>query len=211
MLGLRTSSVLVLDDSDEDALKIQRALALAGIGSVLVPGAPDAVRPEDPLSGIRVAVLDIDLGVGHDAASRVDHTMDIVRPLIDKENGPFVALAWTANDDCFEPFGRELRTPECRPVPIAMIAKDLVPGPKEDDRSRALLGAIEAAIAQAPALEFANLWEQIVRDAGTGARVSLALAERPGAEKPQAPDFLSALLRAGPKATRPPPGTTRPE
>ena len=197
MHGLRTSSVLVLDDKEEDALKIQRALALEGIGALLVPGAPEQLRPARPLSGVRVAVLDIDLGVGTDAVSRVRHTMGIVRHLIDARNGPFVAVVWTGNDEYYQLFEEELRTLECRPVSIEKIDKAPVLDLAEEECSRELLGAIGRAVERAPALEFANLWEQVVRDAGTDTLVSLALAEQPGDGESQAMSFLSALLRAG--------------
>ena len=196
MHGLRTSSVLVLDDSDEDALKIQRALALQGIGAVLVPGAADQPRPEKPLSGIRVAVLDIDLGVGTDAVSRVRHTTGIVGSLIGPDNGPFVAVVWTENKDYYELFEQELGTLECPPVSIAKIDKPPVNEMPAEERPRALLGAIGDAVERAPALEFSNLWEQIVRDAGSDTLVSLALAKQPGDGSSQAMDFLAALLSA---------------
>ena len=196
MYGLRTSSVLILDDDDTDALKIQKSLALRGIGAVLVPGAFDEKRPDSPLTGIRVAVLDIDLGFGTSAPDRVHHTGSIIRSLIDGENGPYVAVVWTDRPEDFDLFQEELRTIPCPPVLTVKLEKGAVLSLKREERADAILQAIDNAVAGAPSLEFANLWEQIVRDAANDTIVSLALAEAPEGPGPKALAFLAALLKS---------------
>ncbi len=196
MHGLRTSSVLILDDDDDDAIKIQKALALRCIGAILVPGAPDELRPTCSISGIRVAVLDIDLGQGTDAPSRVRHTKSIVDPLIDRNNGPYVAVVWTSNSEDFDLFKNQLLTIQCPPVLTVMLDKTDVLSLDADESVAKILVTIEKAVADAPPLGFANLWEQIVRDAANDTLVSLNLDVPPASPQSKALAFFAALLRS---------------
>ena len=196
MHGLRTSSVMILDDDDDDALRIQKALALRRIGAILVPGAPDELRPQCPLNGIRVAVLDIDLGQGTDGPSRARYTRSIVDPLIDRDNGPYVAVVWTSNPEDFDLFKNQLQMIQCPPVLIVKLDKTDVLNLDADESATKILNAVEKAVADAPPLGFANFWEQTVRDAANDTLVSLALAEPPQADERKALAFLAALLRS---------------
>ena len=197
MHGLRTSSVLVLDDSDDDALEIQKALALEGIGTIFVSGAEGREQPSKPLRGIRVAVLDIHLlAVESDVAQQVRHTKGIVNGLIDRENGPYVAVAWTSNHDAFTLFAEELQKLDCPPALTVSLEKRPVLDLKGRDRAEKILGAVGDAIAQAPPLEFANLWEQIVHDAANDTVGSLALAATPPAGEARSLAFFAALLNS---------------
>ena len=197
MHGLRTSSVLVLDDSDKDALEIQKALALEGIGTIFVSGAEGREQPSRPLRGIRVAVLDIYLLQAEgDVVRQVRHTKDIVNQLIDEENGPFVAVVWTGNPEDFERFKGELQQIDCPPVSAVPLDKSLLDDWNKQECAEAILRAVDKAIESAPSLEFANLWEQIVHDAANDTIVSLALAEPPQGPDTRALAFLAALLKS---------------
>ena len=198
MHGLRTTSVLVLDDCDADALKISKALAQRGIGAILVPGASDERRPGCPLSGIRVAVLDINLGneTSTTMLGRIRHTAGVVNGLIDRTNGPYVAVVWTANKEEYTEFQKALQSIGCPPVLTVKLDKPEVLPLKPDEAADEILGTIEKAVTKAPPLEFANFWEQIVRDAGNDTIVSLALRRVPQQQEPEALDFLAALLKS---------------
>ena len=197
MHGLRTSSVLILDDCDDDALRIQKSLALHGIGAILVPGAPDERRPDSPVKGVRLAVLDINLGFGNDAPARVRHTRGMVDELIDAENGPYVAVVWTANSDDYALFKNELQTIQCPPVLTVKLDKaDVIELDDEEARAGTILNAIDDTLDSVPSLVFLNLWEQVVRDAANDTVVSLALAEPHSGEGPRALAFLAALLKS---------------
>ncbi len=196
MQGLRTSSVLVLDDCDDDAQKIQEALAFRGIGAIMVPGGSDRVRTEDTIRGVRVAVLDINLGVGTDGPSRVRHTRGVVEPLIDARNGPYVAVVWTTNEEDFSLFEEQLREMRCPPIRTEMLAKDEVLDLEAKDRAEKILEAVERAISGAPPLEFANRWEQIVRDAANDAVVDLEIARASQGAPSRSMALLAALLRS---------------
>jgi hypothetical protein len=194
--GLRTSSVLILDDDDKHALAIQKSLTLRGIGAILVPGALDEDRPECTFKGIRVAVLDIHLGAGTDAHGRARHTGRVVDSLIDTENGPYVAVIWTDNPDDYEVFCGELDTIRCPPVLTVKLEKSEVLPLGRKLCADAILRAIDDVVREAQPLEFANLWEQTVRDAATETIVSLQLGRQPEAQSSRALDFLAALLKS---------------
>ena len=203
MYGLRTSSVLILDDEDEDALKIAKSLALRSIGAVLVPGAADELRPTRPLSGIRIAVLDIDLGpgMGNDMPSKIWTTKGVVDRLIDPRNGPYVAVVWTTNTEDYCDFKEALEAIKCPPVMTVMLEKMATLNSREDEPADIIIRSIEEAVIDAPPLDFANFWEQVVRDAGNDTLVSLALAEGPGACEQRGLALLAALLRSEASAT----------
>ena len=138
MHGLRTTSVLILDDNDEDALRIQKSLSLRGIGAILIPGALGEQRPSEPITGIRVAVLDIDLGLLTAAAGQVRHTARLVDELIDPRNGPYVAVVWTSNPEYFDLFREELLANRCPPVLTVELDKtEVLNEPTEATRADA--------------------------------------------------------------------------
>ena len=194
MHGLRTSSVLILDDNDVEALEIQKALAFEGIGSVLVPGAVDALRPDTQLTGIRVAVLDIDLGQGTNSPDRVRHTVGIFESLMDKDNGPYVAVVWTQNAGDYKLFSERLHGSNCPPVSTVSLEKTEVLGLSVKGRADKILGAVETAVSGAAPIEFANLWEQVVRDAANATVTALAPLKPGGAGSTRAMEYLAALL-----------------
>lgn len=197
MHGLRTSSVLILDDNDEEALAIQKSLASCGIGAIFVPGAPDEERPDDSVTGVRVAVLDIYLGVGTSVEAQVSHTTNIVNDLIDRENGPYVAIVWTSNPDDFDLFVERLSHIDCPPVCARMLDKGTVLGSgSQRDQAQKILSAVRTALNLAPLVKFSNLWEQVVRDASNDTVVSLHLAKHPGSGNATGMSFLVALLDA---------------
>ena len=136
------------------------------------------------------------LGFGTSALDRVHHTGRIIRSLIDGENGPYVAVVWTDRPDDFDLFQQELRTLPCPPVLTVKLEKGSVLSLSREERADAILQAVDNAVAGAPSLEFANLWEQIVRDAANDTLVSLALAEAPEGPDPKALAFLAALLKS---------------
>ena len=198
MQGLRTTSVLILDDCDADAMKIAKALAQRRIGAILVPGASDERRPSCSLDGIRVAVLDIDLGVGTGTSmqDKIRHTARTVNGLIDRGNGPYVAVIWTTNTNDYTEFQNALKNIACPPVRTVKLDKTAVLNLPADKAAEVILETIGKAIAAAPPLEFANFWEQVIQDATTDTIVSLALAEVPKGSEPRALAFLAALLRS---------------
>ena len=196
MHGLRTSSVLVLDDTEDDAFRILKSLALRGVGAILVTGPVEGTLPSRPLKGIRLAVLDIHLGIGTDSPSRVRSTRDIVSRLIDGDNGPYVAVIWTSNPEDYVLFSDELKTIECPPLLTVMLEKVHVLDLSPEACAEKILESIAEAISGVPPLEFANQWEQIVKDASTETIVSLQLGEPPQGESSKALDFLAALLKS---------------
>lgn len=197
MQGLRTTSVLILDDDDDHALRIQKSLAQHGIGAILVPGGVGELQPEEPLRGVRVAVLDIDLGFGTSSEQKVQYTGGLVDQLIDPQNGPYVAVVWTGNAEDFALFRTELDGIRCPPVATVILDKsEVLELDPPRAQAEAILTRIDQALEDAPPLEFSNLWEQIVRDAATDTVVSLRLDQPPESPNARAESFLAQLLNS---------------
>ncbi len=197
MHGLRTSSVLILDDNDEEAIPIQKALATCGIGAILISGAPGEEEPKEPIRGIRVAVLDIYLLDDPSQERQIRYTGDLVNRLIDESNGPYVAVVWTDNSEVLDEFKEELEKIACPPVLTVNLDKtDVLATPGREARAEKILSSIRTALAESPPLDFSNLWEQIIRDAATDTLVSLQLDRPPESESSRSLAFLAALLRS---------------
>ena len=196
MHGLRTSSVLILDDNAGDALQIQRSLALHGIGAILVLGGQDMQLPSEPITGVRVAVLDIHLGVAVGAEAEITHTRGVVNELIAPENGPYVAVVWTAKPQDFQDFETQLRDIGCPPVLTVKLDKSevLQDDISDQDKARMILSAIGDAIASVPPLEFSNLWEQLISDAANDTVVALRLDATSQPANSRGMALLAALL-----------------
>ncbi len=197
MHGLRTSSVLILDDNAKDALRIQQSLALRGIGAILVLGGPEDQLPAEAIKGIRVAVLDIHLGRATGSAGEVVSTKGIVNQMIARDNGPYVAVVWTANEADFETFKSHLQEIECPPVKTVQLSKDEVQNENhsQQDIANKILDAIDGVLADSPPLEFSNLWEQLVRSAANDTVVALQLHETSRDDESAAMAFLATLLK----------------
>lgn len=198
MHGLRTSSVLILDDNHDDALEIQRSLALHGIGAILVLGGQEMEKPSERATGIRVAVLDIYLGATTNAAEEIRQTTRVVDELISEENGAYVAVVWTANPSDYEEFEKQLRKIRCPPVRAVKLDKNKVlqNDVSRSDKAQMILDAIGEAIGEVPALRFSSLWEQLVHDAANDTLLALGIGTPSQASDSRGMATLSALLRS---------------
>ena len=117
MDGLKTSRVLVLDDDINEARPFMEALAKRSIGWVYYPGDDESKLPSEDgrLTGIRLAALDLDLGVGGEAGPVIEVLVRNLNSLVHEKNGPYLAIAWTSKDDTyFEEFQNRLADLNCR-------------------------------------------------------------------------------------------------
>lgn len=200
MFGLHTSRVLLVDDDATDALPILKSLGLHGIGAVYLSGAIGDPVPEQPLSGIRVAILDIYLNVLGDPATRMQQTVQLVDRIVSEDNGPYVAVVWTSNPDDFEQFKSRLMQNRCPPVLMVPLDKSEVMSQDEGDRAaEQILGVIEEAVRGSPAVEFSIQWEQLVHDAATDSLGVLRLGHDT-TDRTTSTDVLACLLRSSASA-----------
>ena len=125
MDGLRTTRVVIVDDEREDAIAILLAISRLGIGAAYYSGDPDQL-PEERLRGVRLIVLDMDLGTGaSEPAAILGPTLAVVDRLLDVGNGPVLVVAWTGYGDLVDEFRQRLQTarPDLHPLFIILVEK----------------------------------------------------------------------------------------
>ncbi|QOY88026.1 hypothetical protein [Paludibaculum fermentans] len=93
--------MLILDDVEAEVLDLVRVLWKIGVAPLYVdPASLESGVPREPLSGIRLAFLDMDIvGAGADPKSKVAALANCIRRVIHKDNGPYVAVAWTKHPE----------------------------------------------------------------------------------------------------------------
>lgn len=101
MVGLNSARVLILDDVEAEVLDLVRVLWKIGVAPLYVdPAGVESGVPSQPMSGIRLAFLDMDIvGAGADPKSKIAALANCLRRVIHKNNGPYVAVAWTKHPE----------------------------------------------------------------------------------------------------------------
>jgi hypothetical protein len=102
--GLNGVRVVIIDDVEAEILDLVRGLWRIGAAPLYID--PATLEREDtykPLSGVRLAFLDMDIvGAGADAKSKVAALANCIRRVISKDNGPYVAVAFTKHPELVE-------------------------------------------------------------------------------------------------------------
>ncbi len=164
MDGLRTTRVLVIDNKFEEAQPFMEALAKGGIGSIYFSGkAEDEAKlpsPEEKLTGIRLAALDMDLAdVGGEARTVVRQIIGLVDRLMSPENGPYLAIAWTSKDsELVSAFREQSSNIGCPPVKVIEMNK------VENDDPATIFRNLKKAVDDAYPLGLLSFWEQSIHD-----------------------------------------------
>ena len=164
MDGLRTTRVLVIDNKFEEAQPFMEALAKGGIGSIYFSGkAEDEAKlpsPEEKLTGIRLAALDMDLAdVGGEARAVVRRIIGLVDRLMSPENGPYLAIAWTSKDsELVSAFREQSSNIGCPPVKVIEMNK------VENDDPATIFHNLKKAVEEAYPLGLLSFWEQSIHD-----------------------------------------------
>lgn len=106
MIGLAGSRVIVVDDNESEALPIIKAFAKKGIPTSFFNGESEGYPSEEAkLSGVRLAVLDMDLvGGGVSDKSKASALSNTLSAILSPSNGPYIVLAWTNNPDLLAKF-----------------------------------------------------------------------------------------------------------
>jgi hypothetical protein len=192
--GLQTSRVLVVDDDPKDAIALMEAFARVGVGAVFSNGDPEGMPLQPNLTGIRLAALDLDLAgaFGQPEAGVIAPTLKCVESLIAKNNGPYLALAWTDHPEITETFRELIKALPCPPVHVLRLAKADVKRDGEYDFTQ-IEAHLRGAIEQAYPLGLFGLWEQLVHDAAS--RTVNVASESNGGWIAESQRMLAALLR----------------
>jgi CheY-like chemotaxis protein len=198
MNGLKTSRVLVVDDKPEEAVPILKALGQLGVGTVFCTGQPDEL-PQEKFAGIRLLLLDMDLGTGAiEAKQIVGQTINVLKEILSAEANPLMIVVWTNKEDLVSDFQKVLRAelPNLRPGIVATMSKaDFV------DNLNAIAKQVNGILRANTPLDLICLWEQCVHDAATGTTGMLSglIANddgMPAVWSTQMLGMLAALVRA---------------
>ncbi len=188
MVGLTGTRVIVVDDAEEDALPILQALAKKGIPAAFFNASAEALPAEgERLSGVRFAILDIDLiGGGADNKSKIAALVNVLGRLLHPDNGPYAVLAWTNHSDLIGEFDARLFATEGLPKPILVVslAKSACKTDKEFDLA-IVAERLETAIAEFSPLLFLNVWEGQCFEAATDVTNTLSALAAPDTNEPE--------------------------
>ena len=167
MDGLRTARVLILDDQIEEAKPFMEALAKRGAGSIYFSGRHDTIPDEDEkLTGIRLAAIDLDLGVGGEAPNVISTLIRVLNSIFRKDNGPYLAIAWTGmNDEYYQLFLDSQSELDCQPIHVIKIEKPRDSGMDDID---GLFEQVSSAVAESYPLGLLSFWEQTIHDSSGG-------------------------------------------
>ena len=163
MDGLKTTRVLVVDDKIKEAQPFMAALAKRGIGTIFFSGDVDDLPPdESKLTGIRLAALDLDLLGGGEAPTVIGHLLNVVNSVIDTQNGPYLAIAWTSKDDTyFDELQSRISELSCQPIDFIKMSKGDYESSDAIDR---IFQRVEQSVDGAYPLGLLCFWEQTIHD-----------------------------------------------
>ena len=161
MDGLKTTRVLVIDDDVEQARPFMEALAKWSIGTIYFSGTDqDTLPPENnKLTGIRLAALDLDLGVPGEAPAVIDVLIRVLDKLLHQNNGPYLAIARTSQDDTyFREFQKRMSELACPPINVIKMGKDKY---KEID---VIFDRVKESMEEAYPLGVLSFWEKTIHE-----------------------------------------------
>ena len=82
MIGLKTSRVVVVDDQPTESVPIMKILSKLGVGALYFEGNLSEL-PSNPINGIRVVFIDMDLlGRGGEANAVVGNTVAVLERIV---------------------------------------------------------------------------------------------------------------------------------
>ena len=161
MDGLRTTRVLVIDDRRDEAQGVIDALARDGIGAVYY-SQDVRTHPRKPLTGIRLAALDMNLEdlPTSDPVAATATILSVLRNLVDENNGPYLAIAWTKHKELVDEFRRRAAGLPCPPIASVSLIK-----PRTGQYNFASIARrLKTALDDSYPLGFLGFWEQLVHD-----------------------------------------------
>lgn len=194
MNGFQTSRVLVLDDDTKDSIELIRAFAKQGVGVVYYSG-EERFLPPQPLHGIRLAAIDLDLaGLSGEATAVVGPTLAALKALIARDNGPYLALLWTARPELIDAFTGGASDLPCPGAAVVTFEKSDAKDRDGEFDIRLIEERLVKVVAEQYPLALVNFWEQLVHDAATN---TTNTATESGNEwNAAATQMLAALLSA---------------
>lgn len=106
-----TGRIVVIDDTIDEALPLIQVLSQKGISVKYFNGELETL-PEQPIEGVRIVFLDIELGtLGQDTKSKVSKVITILSRVIGQNPNPYVIIAWTKHSEVIDDIEKGLSQP----------------------------------------------------------------------------------------------------
>ncbi len=171
MSYLGETSIIVVDDEPKHGLAVVRALNQEGLGVAYYTGDVEEL-PQTALSGVRLAVLDMDLSegdvAGREPAARLAPLLSVLGRLVARTNGPYVATVWTSHPELVAEFKRQFSrmNPTTPPMFITPLDKAEFYKGEEFDSEKLQIKLLES-VAKAWPLSLLIGWESYSRRASS--------------------------------------------
>ncbi len=167
MRTLETTRVCVIDDEVDEYLQLIQALSRLRLGTIHIAGDRIEDLPEEPLSGLRLVFLDMQLGTEGDDAAITSHTARVFSRVVPSNAGPLLVVVWTKYKDIVEAFRKRLYEayPEYQGKLLFTIIEKPVGGiPAQANELRE---SVDAEMRKFYPAELLWRWEQLVHDAAS--------------------------------------------
>ncbi|MDE0079004.1 MAG: hypothetical protein OXO50_15900 [Caldilineaceae bacterium] len=165
MEGLRTTRVLVIDDQRVEAQGVLDALARDGIGAIYYSQDVDN-HPEQPLTGVRLAIVDMNLDdlTAPESPAATTTILSVLNRLIAGQNGPYLAIAWTKHRELVEEFAARAAELPCPPVRVIPLVKADFKDEDGSFDSKKIACEVQKALDKCYPLGLLAFWEQMVHE-----------------------------------------------
>jgi hypothetical protein len=177
MKGLGGGRVVVVDDEVDEAMPIIKAFSRVGVPITYFDGTESELpRPTKKLRGIRLAILDMNLGVGGSQENIASTLVQTVSRIISADNGPYGILIWTNHPDLKDLVTKYIfeRSELPNPVFVVMLKKAsfVKSAPKRFAMAK-LSKELFSEPSQNSPLECLQAWEGLAHTAATNVTNSI--------------------------------------
>ena len=185
MISLRGVKVILVDDSLEESLPVIKAFAKKGIPVAYFDGSiSDLPVGDEKLKGVRLAILDMDLGgAGDNNENKVSALIARLQAIFALDNGPYTMIAWTKHSDLVDLLEAKLFTlyrtkdsPDKVPLPVVCIKLE-----KNEFKTRdgnfdieKLSARVEAELSRSTPLTIMQSWEEKCFRAASGVTTGIS-------------------------------------
>lgn len=176
MKGLSGARVLLVDDKQQDAFPIIKAFSKAGIATAYFDGTRGSLpKTKDKLRGVRLAILDIELGFHGGDKTKAATLVQTLSRIIARDNGPYGVLLWTKHPEDKDEVAKYIFTSQDLPNPVfvEMLTKSDYTtkarggGPAKGFQVDKLAEALSTRLSENSPLECLQVWEGSCFEAAT--------------------------------------------
>lgn len=194
MKGLRTSSVLVVDNDTSEGMPLIQALSRTGVGVIYLTGNP-AEFPSSLPVGVRLVFLDMNLSDADlDDDQIVQLPISVLDAVIADGNGPYLVILWTAHAHLAAAFTSQAAMLPWPPVDVCVISKDEAKDDEGNFDTAIINERVGTMLAIHDPLQLMMLWGQVTHDAAAATLVSLSPPASVSWAQ-EARDLLACLVR----------------